>query len=74
MVQSSRAFPYGLTFGSSAGTPTTSIDIVLVYDTKLLSVAVTLTEYLPALVLTVPEMPPAEFIDRPFGRPFVLKV
>ncbi len=39
-----------------------------------MSVAVTLTVNLPGPVLAVPEMPPAEFIDKPFGRPLAVNV
>jgi hypothetical protein len=40
----------------------------------LLSVAVTLTEDLPAPESTVPEMRPASLMDRPFGNPLTLNV
>ena len=74
MVQSSKAFPYGLMFGSRGADPTTSIDIAFVYDTKLASVAVTMRENFPTLLVTVPEIKPFESINRPFGSPFELKV
>jgi hypothetical protein len=48
----------------------TSIDMSLLDDTWLVSVAVTVIEYLPvpAFGSTVPEMTPFESIDRPLGN------
>src|SRR5262245_6171240 len=48
----------------------TSIDISLLYDTWLVSVAVIVIEYfpVPAFGSTVPEMMPFESIDKPLGK------
>ena len=70
IVQPSK-YPYGVTHGRVGGVPSTSIDIILVYDTLFVSIAVTLKPYRPGPVLTgltVPEIVPAALMVRPFGR------
>src|SRR5262245_14590141 len=65
--QSSAKLPYGLMFGRVGGTPITEIDISLLYETWLVSVAVTVNAYLPTPAVTVPEITPLSASVNPAG-------
>ena len=75
MVQSSMNEPYGLTDGNAAGTATTAIDMLLVYELLLLSRAVTWMLNLPRPLDTVPKITPVfGSMLSPFGRLFALNL
>ena len=67
-VQSLKGPSYGRTWPSVGGVPITSIARRFLYDTLLLSVTVVSKLYLVGPPVTVPEITPAELIERPFGR------